>query len=114
MLDPYRSPLSRDATGEPYPDWEAETLPDLLLQAAPGRGDQFVGRLVEEEHDGGIDLEQVTYSIQQLGEKLLQAEMGKRDVGDCFDALQPDIVRRPTSLAAHHQSVATPGAMPMQ
>ena len=105
VLDPDGVPLGRDATDEPSPDRDAKALPNLFLGTSAGRGDQFVGRLVEQQDRGGVDVEEFADPVKQFVQQVLEVQMRERDVGHCFDPLQPHVASRLPDLRAHGRSV---------
>ena len=52
-------------------------------------GDQVAGRLVEQQHGGRVDVEDLAHPFEQLDEQVGDVEMGQGRVGDRFDASQP-------------------------
>ena len=85
-VEDHRALLRRDPAGEPLAQRDADALLDLLLDAAGGRRDQVLRRLVEQQHGRGVDAQQVAHPVEQLDQELLDAEVGECGVGDGLDA----------------------------
>src|SRR5690606_41368961 len=70
-----RGSSRRDLPGESPAARDADPLAHLLLDAAGGGRDEVPAGRVEEEHGGGVDLEQVTHTLEHLGQHLLDPEV---------------------------------------
>jgi hypothetical protein len=57
VVEHHRTALSGDAAGEPFPEWDANALGNLLLRADCSSGDELPSRFVEQEDGGGVSLE---------------------------------------------------------
>jgi hypothetical protein len=68
-----RPPPGGDTASETRADRDPDTLADFLLQAA-GRGrDQLTPRVVQQQHRGGVGIEDLLHPAQQRGEKIIGA-----------------------------------------
>ena len=64
VLDDDRRDLGGDAAREALAHRDAHPLPHLLLDAARGRCDQVAGRVVEQQHGGRVDIEDLAHRVR--------------------------------------------------
>jgi hypothetical protein len=83
-----RPPLGGDAARETLADRNPDALADFLLQAASRSGDQLTARTVQQQHRGGIGIQDLPDPSQQRCEKVIGAQMGQRRIGNRPDVLQ--------------------------
>jgi hypothetical protein len=81
-----RAPLRGDASRETAANRDPDTLTDFLLQAAGRSGDQLTARTVQQQHRGGIAIQDHPHPVQQRGEKFISVQMRQRRIGH-----RPDI-----------------------
>jgi hypothetical protein len=82
-------------------------LAHLLLDAAGRRRDEVLPRRVQQEHGRGVDLEELTNTIEQLDEQLLDPEVAESGVRHRLDATEP--FARNRGFRRHVRSLAAPG-----
>ena len=99
-----RPPLGGDAARETPADRDPDALADFLLQAAGRGGDQLTARVVQQQHRGGIGIQDLLHPAQQRGEKFIGAQMGQRRIGNRPDVPQPVLrIRRRGQRHCHHE-----------
>ena len=106
-----RLPLGGDAARETPADRDPDALADFLLQAAGRGGDQLATRAVQQQHRGGIGIQDLPDPAQQRGEEVIGAQMGQRRIGNRPDT--PQLVRRIWRRArrhCHHESITSPAS----
>ncbi len=79
----------RDPAGETGTQRDAHALPDFFLDAARGGGDQLPGRLVEQQHGGGVSPEHDLHPLDQGMEQRLLVEPRQRGIRHRLDVAQP-------------------------
>ncbi len=77
--------LGGDPPGETLAERDPHPLLDLLLDAAGGAGDQFIGRRVVEEDRHGVDAEGLANTFEQFLEQGVEAELGQRRVAQAVE-----------------------------
>ena len=83
-------PLLRgDAAGEALAEGDPHPLADLLLDAPGGGRDQVLARRVQQEHRGGVDVEQLTDPVEEFVEQLVDVELCQPGVGHRLQAPEP-------------------------
>jgi hypothetical protein len=88
-----RLPPGGDTAGETPADRDPHALPDFLLQTAGRGGDELLPRAVQQQHRHGVGVQDLLHPHQQLGEKVVGGEVGKRRIGHRTDI--PKLVLRP-------------------
>jgi hypothetical protein len=63
-------------------------LLDLLLQPLGRPGGQRPSVVLDQEDGGGVHLEDLLDALQQLGEQVVEAEVGECGLGDALDVLE--------------------------
>jgi len=81
-LEDHGSPFGRYSTRETLPDRNAHAAAHFFLDAFRRRRDHFARRSVDEQYGRGVDLEDLSHSLQQRVEELVDLEVGERSVGD--------------------------------
>ena len=76
-------------------------LPNFLFQTAGRRRDQESAGGIAEEHSCGVDIQEVTHSVKQLLEQLVDVEMGEPGIGHRFDTAQAITVSGGRSVQRH-------------
>jgi hypothetical protein len=73
---------------EATPDRQSEPPFDLLLQALRGAGRQRSPVVLDQEHRGGVGVEDVRDALEQLGEQVVEIQVGERRIRDLLDVLE--------------------------
>ena len=98
---------SGDTTSETNADRDSHTLADFLLDARRRSGDKLVGVGIEQQDDGGVDVEHLADSHQHLFEKIVDAQARETRVGQ---GLQLRKTAREVVLAGIQHPVCPTGA----
>ena len=98
--DDDRAPLGGHAAGEAAADGDADALLDLLLDPLRRAGAQhLVVIVVDEEERRRVAVEELGDAFEQLGEEVVQREVGERGLRDALDRGERDA--RLEALAAN-------------
>ena len=85
--------LGRDTAREALADRNAHTLAHLVFETTRSGGDQLGARRVEQQDSGGVDIQGLANTIEQLGQQLVGVKVGQGGVGDRLDPTDPLIGR---------------------
>ena len=95
-----RACLGRDPACEAAADRDAHALLDLLLEPDGRPGDELVRRLVEHQHCGRVDLQDVSQPHEQLAHELVEAKACERRLQHGMNLFEP----RPATALGLEQS----------
>jgi hypothetical protein len=90
-----RPPPGGDPASETLADRDPHALPDLLFQTAGRGGDKLTPRAVQQQHRHHVGVQDLLDARQQLGEKVIRAQIRQRRIGHRPDI--PEIAPRPAS-----------------
>jgi hypothetical protein len=90
IFDHHRLPRKGDPPGEAVANRQAEPPLDLLLEPFRGSGSERAPVFLDQQHGRGIRLENAGDPVEQLGEQVVEVEVGERGLGDPLDVLESD------------------------
>src|SRR4051794_8362954 len=92
LFDHHRLPSERDAASEAAADRQAKAPLHLLLEPLRGPGPEGPAALLDEQHRGGVNPEEIRDAIEQLSEQVVEVEIRERRLRHPLHVLQADDV----------------------